>query len=74
MDKYRIYISSPPDRENLVAEIFFEDIQWAEVNKETITPEIEIYCRPDGRPWVLPFDLVVGALTDAKARLDNRVP
>lgn len=33
-DKHRICISSPPDREKLVAEIFFGDTQWAELNQE----------------------------------------
>ena len=31
---YRICLSSPPDREKLVAEIFVGDVQWAEINQE----------------------------------------
>ena len=30
--KMRLCISSPPDREKLVAEIFYKDTQWAELN------------------------------------------
>jgi hypothetical protein len=30
----RICISSPPDREKLVAEILFGDVQWAEIDQE----------------------------------------
>lgn len=48
-DKYRICISSPPDRNNLVAEIFFGYIQWAEINTEQKNVQIEFYPRPDGK-------------------------
>jgi len=43
---YRIGISS--DREKLVAEIFFGDTQWAEVNQEREIVEVEFYIRLDG--------------------------
>ena len=67
--KTRICISSPPDREHLVAEIFFDDEQFAEVNIEGAAFEIEIYPRQNCLPWMVPFDCVAEALADAKSRL-----
>ena len=68
-DKYRICISSPPDRKKLVAEIFFGDIQWAEVNQEQGNFEIEFYPHISGNPWRIDFSSVIGALNEAKKRL-----
>jgi hypothetical protein len=45
----RICISSPPDREKLVAEIFFGDEQWAELNQESGTLELEFYPKPSSK-------------------------
>ena len=49
----RICISSPPDRERLVAEIFFGDEQWAELNQEGTELLFEFYSRQSGEPWSL---------------------
>lgn len=68
-DKYRICISSPPDREKLVAEIFFGDAQWAEINQEREALEVEFYPRPDGEPWQLDYQDALSALDEAKRRL-----
>ena len=43
MSKFNIELSSVPDRENLVAEIWYEKKMVAEVNKETEKFVIEIY-------------------------------
>jgi hypothetical protein len=64
-----ICLSSPPDRENLVAEIFFDSVQWAEINQENDLLEIEFYARPDGLPWKIEFSQAILALTEAKAKL-----
>jgi len=68
-DKYRLCLSSPPDREKLVAEIFFGDVQWAEVSQERDVLEIEFYPRPDGEPWRIGFSSAINALEEAKRRL-----
>jgi hypothetical protein len=68
-DPLKICISSPPDRERLVAEIFFGDEQWAELNQEGETLVLEFYPKADGNYWQLSFDEVIGALNDAKMRL-----
>ncbi len=67
--RYEISIASPPDREKLVAEIFFGDTQWAEINQEHGALEVEFYPRPDGKPWRIDYQDVTAALDQAKRRL-----
>ncbi len=68
-DTHRICISSPPDREKLVAEIFFGDMQWVEINQEREALEVEFYPRPDGEPWRIDYQDALKALDEAKRRL-----
>lgn len=67
--EWRITVASPPDRERLVAEIFFGDVQWAEINQEHEGFEIEFYPRPDGAPWRIPLQDALTALREAESRL-----
>jgi hypothetical protein len=43
MSKFKIEMSSVPDRENLVAEIWYNEIFVAEINQETEKLKIEFY-------------------------------
>lgn len=67
--KYRICISSPPDRERLVAEVFFDDVQWVELNQEKERLRLEFYARPDGEPWRIDLETAIEALEAARKRL-----
>ena len=67
--KHNISISSPPDREKLVAEIFLGDMQWAEINQERENLEVEFYPRTDGSPWRINYDDALKALEQAKQKL-----
>lgn len=69
MSDFRISISSPPDRESLVAEVFVGSEQLAEVNHEHGMWSVEFYPRASGEPWRLPFDAALRVLQDAKNRL-----
>ena len=69
MDKYRVRLASPPDRAKLVAEVFFDDMQWAEISQEHNTLEVEFYPRPDGHPWKLDLAVAVDALGNAERKL-----
>jgi hypothetical protein len=64
-----ISIASPPDREKLVAEIFYGREQWAELNTESDSLTIELYPRPTGDPWSFAYDSAVAALQEARRRL-----
>lgn len=43
MNKFKIEIASVPDRENLVTEIWHDEILVAEINQESEKLEIEFY-------------------------------
>ena len=65
----RFCISSPPDRDQLVAEIFFRENQIAEINQELEDFHIEIYPKPDGEAWNLPIDQFQEIINEAKSLL-----
>ena len=69
MSKMTISLASPPDREKLVAEVFYEDEQWAEINQESGTLQLEIYPRCNGQHWNFLFEDALIALQSAKTRL-----
>jgi hypothetical protein len=72
-DGFEIELSSPPDREKLVASILVEHQQWAEINAESKALMLELYPRQDGRPWVFDLDAALDALQQAKQRLVDRL-
>jgi len=52
MKNLHALMSSPPDRENAVFEIWLENEQLAEVSKEPgRSLDIQIYSRPGGDAW-----------------------
>lgn len=68
----RISISSPPDRKKLVAEIFIEDQQLAELNQENAEELfLEIYPRKDGQPWNISYEELVSVLDEARRKLTS---
>jgi len=67
--KLRVSISSPPDREHLVADFFIGDEQWAELNQEGGALNLEIYPNRSGEPWVLSFEEVLEVFKEGKRRL-----
>ena len=69
MEPARICISSPPDREKLVAEMFFGDEQWAELSQDGGILSVEFYPKRAGGFWRLELEDVLSVLREAKARL-----
>jgi hypothetical protein len=67
--KMSVDVASPPDREKLVAEIFYDREQWAEIHQESGALALELYPRRDGKPWEFSFDEALAALQDAQRRL-----
>ncbi|AKT39221.1 hypothetical protein [Chondromyces crocatus] len=67
--EFRVTIASPPDREKLVAEIFFGDEQVAEIHQESDELQIEIYMHSSGKPWMLPYVDFMKAMSKARQRL-----
>jgi hypothetical protein len=66
---FTITIASPPDRERLVAEVFHEDEQLAEVHTENGEPTVIFHPRRDGKPWELPLGVTLAAIEMARKRL-----
>lgn len=69
MSKFNIELSSVPDRENLVAEIWYEKKMVAEVNKETKKLVIE-FCLDEKKSFML--DEFLEVLENAKRRILER--
>ena len=72
-ENFQIDISSPPDREKLVASILVEHHQWVEINAEMEALTIEMYPRQDGRPWVFDLEAALNAIREAKRKLIERL-
>lgn len=70
MEKFRITIASLPDRENLVSEILYEGVQWAEISQE-IEDEliIHFYPHPRFKHWEFQLDKAIQVLEQAKNKL-----
>jgi hypothetical protein len=69
MSKFNVELSSVPDRENLVAEIWYEKKMVAEVNKETEKFVIE-FCLDEKKSFML--DEFLEVLENAKRRILER--
>ena len=69
MSKFNIELSSVPDRENLVAEIWYENKMVAEVNKETEKFVID-FCLDEKISFML--DEFLEVLENAKRRILER--
>lgn len=68
-NKMRMDIASPPDREKLVAELFYGAEQWAEIHQELGHLTLQLYPRRDGQPWEFPFEDATNMLQRASRRL-----
>ncbi|KPK32607.1 MAG: hypothetical protein AMS24_03805 [Chlamydiae bacterium SM23_39] len=51
MSKFKITVGSLPNKNNLVADIIYENIQVAEISNENEELIIQIYCYKDKDCW-----------------------
>ncbi len=68
MKNFEVLITSPPDREKLVAEIWQGKQMIAEINQENEKLELEIYAG-ENRRLILNYDQFLEALKVAKEKL-----
>lgn len=68
---FEILITSPPDRENLVAEIWLMNELIAEVIHESGDLEIEIYMPQGSSKHKFELEAFIDVLTEAKERLES---
>jgi len=66
MEKYLIEITSVPDREKLVAEIWLNDFLVAEINQDNEFLEIQFYF---DKSQIINFDIFLETLINAKKEL-----
>lgn len=70
MKNFNVQLASVPDRENLVAEVFFGTDMVAELSNESSDEfRIEIYPARNGKEWTFDFEEFLKALQIAKMRL-----
>lgn len=64
--KFRIVITSLPNRKNCVCEIYYDHIQWVEISQEDREVIIEFYPHPIQDSWAFSLDAALEALSQAK--------
>lgn len=64
-----LLITSPPDRERVVAELWRENVQLAEVSNEDGVLRIELYAEAATNRVVIPVDELEEALRKARKNL-----
>jgi len=67
---FRIQVASVPDRDELVAEIWWGNEQVAELRKEYEGPHIQVYSRQSGW-WDFPYAEFLAVLQRAREELEK---
>jgi hypothetical protein len=69
MGKFRILIASVPNREQLVAEIYYDNEYWAEISQEEDDLVVQFYSHPTEKYWTFPFEEALKVLEQARNNL-----
>ena len=71
MDKFEIIVASAPDREQLVAEIYYDNMFWVEIYQEEKTGAlvVQFYPHPKEKYWEFTFNQTEKILAKAKKAL-----
>ncbi len=69
MKNFRITVNSLPDRENLVAEIYYKHYQFAEISRETGEITIQFYPHPQKKYWEFSLPEIQKIIEEAKTKL-----
>ena len=69
MKNFRITINSLPDRENLVAEIYYKHYQLAEISQESDELLIQIYSHKNEEYWEFSLEKFQKVVEEAKQKL-----
>lgn len=65
---FEIILASVPDRDDLVAEIWRGDAQFAEVRRDVERFLVEVYKNPNDLKWTFEHSELIGALN---CRIEN---
>lgn len=69
MSNFEIIIASLPDKENVVAEIYYRNKYWAQISQESGQCILKLYSDPDGQKWEFEFEEAMNILNKAKEKL-----
>lgn len=69
---FEVELVSVPDRGDLVAEVWFGTHQVAELRRQERTLLVQLYLAPTGTGWEFVYVDFVGALEEARSRLESR--
>ncbi len=72
IDGFTLALTSVPDRDQLVVEIWRGDELFAELRRERSEVVVQLYPRRDAEPWDLPAAAVQNVLHAAQLRLGPR--
>ncbi|QTA87440.1 hypothetical protein [Desulfonema magnum] len=78
-EKMTITLASVPDREGLVAELWYDNEQWGEIFQEQNELRLALYPNPNHTFWVFSAEDAANAIREAKNKLlgtgpDNETP
>jgi hypothetical protein len=69
INDFKITVNSLPDRENLVAEIYYKHYQVAEISQEEKEMKIQFYSHPKQKYWEFSLEEIQNIIEKAKNRL-----
>jgi hypothetical protein len=69
MKKFEIIIASLPHRERLVAEIYYDNMNWVQISQEEGELVLHFYPHPLQKCWEFSYDKALEILEDAKKKL-----
>jgi len=73
MNYLSVSIASVPDRENVVAELWYQDQLWGELSYENNEFKLEIYPSSKGDAWNFNYEKVLQSIINAKEKLVNEI-
>lgn len=71
-DKTAIHYCVPPENNYLIAELFFNNEQWAELNTEHGTLEVVVFPMDGGEHRTIPLEIALTMLSEAEQQLRKR--
>lgn len=69
MKKFEIIIASLPHRERLVAEVYYNNMYWAQISQEQLELVVNFYSHPTEAYWEFSLEEAMQVLEQAKNKL-----
>lgn len=69
---FEIQFCVPPGYQHLVAELYYNQEHFGELNTENGQLELLLFACPSGKPWQIPLADAINSLQDAQAQFMAR--